>query len=65
MSLSLLPLALMGASPVHKALIDFFSELKRTHYKGRVYTDETLDKVKQAKSLGIDLKGLEIYPIGL
>jgi hypothetical protein len=52
-------------SAQQKALVNFFIDLQKTHYAGRVYTKETLNKVKVAKTLGLDLKALNIYPIGL
>lgn len=52
----------MKKSPEY--LIKFFTEMRRTHFNGRIYTNETLTNVKMSRSLGIDLEGLGIYPIG-
>jgi len=45
-------------------LINYFTEMRDTHFNGRIYTNETLIYVRMSRSLGIDLEGLGIYPIG-
>ena len=45
-------------------LVKYFTELRRTHFNGRIYTNETLTCIKKSRSLGIDLEGMGIYPIG-
>jgi hypothetical protein len=47
-----------------KQVISHFEYIKQTHFKGRFYTIETLAMYTRAKTLGIDLKALGLYPEG-
>ncbi len=45
-------------------VIEYFQDLKNTHFNGRYYTRETLKMFNLSKTLGVDLKGLGLYPQG-
>ena len=54
-----------NAKPLtEKAVIAHFEYIKRTAFKGRYYTVDTLCHYVRAKVLGIDLKVLGLYPEG-
>lgn len=46
------------------AVLAFFADLKRTHYKGRMYSFETLAHYVRAKALNVNLEALGLYPEG-
>lgn len=68
MSVTMLALTFLGPEATNQkpytaeAVIKFFTELKNTEFKGRYYTAEALAYFTRAKTLGINLKALDIYP---
>jgi hypothetical protein len=47
-----------------KQVLSHFQYLKATQFVNRVYTVDTVAKLVRAETLGIDLKGLGLYPEG-